>query len=86
MHHVAMDRLSKELDVVEFVRHIRLTRFLTSITLNKTQKNLAKLFNKYHLHEDDVTNMKDVFHEDFDLLFDDGFDPDKDKLDAEIYK
>jgi len=61
MHHVAMDRLSKELDVVEFVRHIRLTRFLTSISLNKTQKNLAKLFKNYHLDDKDVTNMVDVF-------------------------
>jgi len=86
IHNTALERLEIELDVVQFIKHIRLTRFLTTMLLNKTQKPLFKLFDKYHINSKQVGNGVDVFEEEVDMLCDEGFRPDLDKIDQLIYE
>jgi len=75
----------QELDIVEFIKHIRLIRFIGKLLLNKTQRPLLKLFNEYYLDPQSVEKGIDVFQEDVDLLCDEGFRPDIDKIDKCIF-
>jgi len=44
------------------------------------------LFYKYHLHADNAKNDENVFAEEHDVFFDEGFAPHLDKIDESIFK
>ena len=53
-HKEAMDRLSKEIDIMNFIEASRVLRLITKVTLRKNQIQLVPFFKPYHLDEDNL--------------------------------
>lgn len=79
----AFDRLSNEIDILNFIKASRTLKLLTSVMLRKNQRQLVPYFRSYHLDPDnlklpEIASPKSVGH----LMK--NFDPKDDAIDKRI--
>lgn len=53
-HNEALDRLSRELDLLDFIEASRVTNFMSSIYLHHNQRLMVPYFRKYFLNPDNL--------------------------------
>lgn len=49
MHEEAVERLSGEIDILDFIKTSRILGFMTSYSLRRNQRQLVQYFSRYHL-------------------------------------
>ena len=54
MHEQANERLSSEIDILEFIETSRVLKFIASFTLRKNQREMVRFFKSYHLDQDNL--------------------------------
>ena len=83
VHEQANDRLSGEIDLLDFIKTSRILRFITSYSLRRKQRQLVQYFNAYHLDENFLQLPQEKPPQStFEML--EKFDPKKNKNDHRI--